>query len=71
VPPHATAYLRYGRTGTYAAAAALEPLVNLGRLRIRTDDGETAHTILDTLLQAVTNAADITIDGLFTSPPTR
>jgi hypothetical protein len=43
---------------------ALEPLVNLARLRIRAGDGTTAWTILETLYQAVTAQATVTIDGI-------
>ncbi|SDT11876.1 hypothetical protein [Actinoplanes derwentensis] len=43
---------------------ALEPLVNLARLRIRDGDGATAWTILETLYQAVADHATVTIDGI-------
>jgi hypothetical protein len=43
---------------------ALEPLVNLARLRIRADDGTTAWAILETLYQAVTDQTTVTIDGI-------
>ncbi|BCY07291.1 hypothetical protein [Actinoplanes sp. L3-i22] len=43
---------------------ALEPIVNLARLRIRAADGTTAWTILETLHQAVTDRTTVTIDGI-------
>jgi hypothetical protein len=46
-----------------AARLALEPVVNLARLRIRADNGEGAHQLLDTLYPAVRSHADAVIDG--------
>jgi hypothetical protein len=43
---------------------ALEPVVNLARLRIRAGDGATAWTMLETLYQAVTDRTTVTIDGI-------
>ncbi len=43
---------------------ALEPIVNLARLRIRANDGTTAWTMLETLYQAVTDRTTVTIDGI-------
>lgn len=43
---------------------ALEPIVNLARLRIRASDGTTAWTMLETLHQAVTDHTTITIDDI-------
>jgi hypothetical protein len=43
---------------------ALEPVVNLARLRIRAGDGATAWKMLEALYQAVTDRATITIDGV-------
>ena len=43
---------------------ALEPVVNLARLRIRGGDGATAWTMLETLFSAVTDRTTVTIDGI-------
>ncbi|MCP2325236.1 hypothetical protein HDA40_003743 [Hamadaea flava] len=43
---------------------ALEPIVNLARLRIRAGDGPTAWTLLETLYQAIATRTDTVIDGI-------
>lgn len=43
---------------------ALEPLVNLARLRTRAADGLGAWSLLETLYHAVATRTDITIDGI-------
>lgn len=43
---------------------ALEPVVNIARLRIRADDGTTAWNILESLYRAVTDRTAVTIDGI-------
>ena len=45
------------------ARYALEPVLNLARLRIRDGDGTGAHRLLETLYQAVTHRTDALIDG--------
>lgn len=47
-----------------AARRALEPLVNLARLRIRAGEGESAYQLLTTLFTAVTARTDTTVDGI-------
>ncbi|MEU9777237.1 hypothetical protein [Streptomyces sp. NPDC047968] len=49
--------------GAQGARYALEPLVNLARLRIRGGDGEGAYQLLDTLNRAVRDQTDVVIDG--------
>jgi ATP/maltotriose-dependent transcriptional regulator MalT len=46
------------------ARLALEPIVNLARLHIRTGDGDTAFYLIDTLCQAITDRVDTVIDGI-------
>lgn len=46
------------------ATSALEPIVNLARLRTRAGDGSGAWALLETLHTAVTTRDDTTIDGL-------
>ncbi|BEL10779.1 hypothetical protein Q0Z83_089700 [Actinoplanes sichuanensis] len=55
---------RLALTGRHPGRFALEPVVNLARLRIRVGDGTTAWEMLEALYQAITNRATITIDGL-------
>lgn len=42
---------------------ALEPVVNLARLRIRAGDGKTAHLLLDGLYHSVTSGTELVIEG--------
>src|ERR1700683_1931799 len=56
----AKATLTNCRDGRYA----LEPVVNIARLHIRAGDGLQAWTLLEKLLQAATDRASITIDGI-------
>lgn len=50
-----------------AARFALEPLVNLARLQIRSAGNEEAHQLLDALYHAVMLRADVAIDGTMLS----
>ncbi|GAA4211366.1 hypothetical protein [Microbispora amethystogenes] len=61
---HANIYLRMRPLDGAAARHALEPLVNLVRLRIRAGDGTGAFEMLNSLYQAVTTSTDTVIDGL-------
>lgn len=56
----ATAALDHGGDPQHA----LEPIVNLARLRIRAGDGPAAWTLLETLFQAIDTRTDTLIDGL-------
>ncbi|MEV0757640.1 hypothetical protein [Streptosporangium sp. NPDC050280] len=46
------------------AELALEPLVNLSRLLIRSGDGDGAYHLLNTLYKAVASRSDTVIDGM-------
>jgi hypothetical protein len=61
---HAHLYLRARPLGAQAVRQALEPLINLARLRIRAGDGLGACALVDTLHTAVATRTDTTIDGL-------
>ncbi|WP_182884450.1 hypothetical protein [Microbispora sp. H10885] len=61
---HAALYLRMRPLDGAAARHALEPLVNLVRLRIRAGDGTGAFEMLNSLYEAVTTSTDTVIDGL-------
>lgn len=50
--------------GHHPGRFALEPVVNVARLRIRAGDGATAWEILEALYQAVTARKTVTIDGI-------
>ncbi|SBW22521.1 hypothetical protein FDG2_2765 [Candidatus Protofrankia californiensis] len=56
-------YLRARPPGAQTARYALEPVVNLARLRIRGGDGDGAYQLLDTLYQTVRSRTDAVIDG--------
>lgn len=56
-------YLRARPLGGQVAKHALEPVVNLARLMIRSGDGEGAYLLLDTLYQAVRSRTTSVIDG--------
>jgi hypothetical protein len=56
-------YLRARPLDAQAARYALEPLVNLARLHIRSGDNDGAYQLLDTLYQAVRSRTDTVIDG--------
>ncbi|MBO4140195.1 hypothetical protein J5U46_08575 [Micromonospora tulbaghiae] len=60
---HADAYLRALPLGAQAARHALEALVNLARLHIRSGDGDAALRLLTDLFQAVSSRTDALIDG--------
>ncbi|MWA04619.1 hypothetical protein F8568_030425 [Actinomadura sp. LD22] len=61
---HATLYLRACPLDAKAARRALEPLVNLARLRIREGNGASAFDLLAALHQAVERRTDVVIDEL-------
>ncbi|WP_329423597.1 hypothetical protein OG339_24305 [Streptosporangium sp. NBC_01495] len=61
---HAELYLRACPLSAQAARRALEPLVNLARLRIRDGDGDAALRLLTDLYDAVTARTNTVIDGL-------
>jgi len=61
---HAELYLHACPLSGQAARRALEPLVNLARLRIRDGDGDGALRLLTDLYEAVTTRVDTVLDGL-------
>jgi hypothetical protein len=65
---HATLYLRRAPLDGHAARFALEPIVNLARLRIRAGDGDAAHSLLTELYQAIHGRAATVIDGIELRP---
>lgn len=65
---HANLYLSRAPLNGYTARFALEPVVNLARLRIRAGDGESAHRLLTGLYHAVVNSNPIVISGLEIHP---
>ncbi|MEV6527432.1 hypothetical protein AB0M43_36460 [Longispora sp. NPDC051575] len=65
---HAAAYLDRPAPDGHAARAALEPLINLARLRIRDGDGDGAHQLLTALHKAITSRTSVTIDGIELTP---
>lgn len=60
---HAETYLRARPLPARAARYALEPIINLARLKIRDGDGNGAHRLLDALYHAVHTRTDAVIDG--------
>ena len=56
-------YLRAQPLGAQAARNALEPLVNLARLRLRDGQADDAYQLLDTLFRAVKARSGDVIDG--------
>lgn len=60
---HSDICLRAQPLSTQAARFALEPLVNLARLRIRSGDGEGANLLLNALFEAVKGRSVATVDG--------
>jgi hypothetical protein len=60
---HTEVFLRAQPLGAQEARYALEPLVNLARLRIRDGDGDAAYLLLDSLNRAVRSVSDAVIDG--------
>ncbi|MGW2477006.1 hypothetical protein [Streptomyces sp. NPDC001665] len=64
---HAEVFLRARPLGAQEARYALEPLVNLARLRIRDGDGPGAYHLLDSLNRAVRSQTEAVIDGRATS----
>ncbi|MDG4834110.1 hypothetical protein O7627_33135 [Solwaraspora sp. WMMD1047] len=61
---HANLYLDQAPLNAHTARFALEPVVNLARLRIRAGDGDSAHALLTDLYEATINATDVNLDGL-------
>ncbi|MFJ8953507.1 hypothetical protein ACIRO1_25670 [Streptomyces sp. NPDC102381] len=64
---HAEVFLHAQPLGPQEARYALEPLVNLARLRIRDGDGPGAYHLLDSLNRAVRSQTEAVIDGRTTS----
>jgi hypothetical protein len=62
---HASAYLHACPLGGMDAVRALEPLVNLARLRIRAGHGDQAHRMLLSLCEAVTEGTAVMLDGIW------
>ncbi|WP_399932203.1 hypothetical protein [Streptomyces kanamyceticus] len=60
---HTRLFLRAQPLGAQEARFALEPLVNLARLRIRDGDGAGAYRLLDSLNQAVRSKSEAVVDG--------
>lgn len=60
---HAEHYLAHLPLSGTLAQRALEPVVNLARLRIRAGDGEQAFTMLTALHEGVRTRQAITVDG--------
>ncbi|MGW8552838.1 hypothetical protein [Streptomyces tubercidicus] len=60
---HTEVFLRAQPLGAQEARYALEPLVNLARLRIRDGDGGGAYLLLDTLNTAVRAKSAAEVDG--------
>ncbi|MFB6940783.1 hypothetical protein ACFWGL_08170 [Streptomyces sp. NPDC060286] len=60
---HAEVVLRAQPLSAQEARYALEPLVNLARLRIRDGDGNSAYHLLDSMNRAVKSKTDAVIDG--------
>ena len=60
---HTEVFLRAQPLGGQEARYALEPLVNLARLRIRDGDGDGAYLLLDSLNEAVRSKSEAVIDG--------
>ncbi|MDT4995634.1 MAG: hypothetical protein QOH97_5526 [Actinoplanes sp.] len=65
---HASLYLRRAPLDGHAARFALEPIVNLARLRIRAGDGDAAHSLLTDLFQAIHGRTATVIDGIELRP---
>jgi hypothetical protein len=61
---HARLYLDRTRLDATGARFALEPLVNLARLRTRAGDGDSAYQLLAVLDRAVTHQTAAAIDGV-------
>ncbi|MGW9211010.1 hypothetical protein ACWGR4_29000 [Embleya sp. NPDC055664] len=61
---HADLYLHARPLDAQAVRQALEPLINLARLRIRAGDGPGAHTLVDAIHTAVATRTDTTVDGI-------
>jgi ATP/maltotriose-dependent transcriptional regulator MalT len=61
---HARAWLDHGHLDTTTARHALEPLVNLARLRIRAGDRDGGFDVIGALYRAVLTRTDIVVDGV-------
>ncbi|MEU9505389.1 hypothetical protein AB0D32_03780 [Micromonospora sp. NPDC048170] len=61
---HANLYLSKAPLDGYTGRFALEPVVNLARLRLRAHDGQGAHRLLTDLYDAVVNSSPTVIDDL-------
>ncbi|OHV58750.1 hypothetical protein [Pseudofrankia sp. BMG5.36] len=65
---HARLYIDAGPLSPALARNALEPLVNLARLRTRAGDGDGAYQLLDDLYRTITTGEPTTIDGIPVTP---
>lgn len=65
---HANLYLSQVPLNGRTARFALEPVVNLARLRIRARDADGAHRLLTDLYEAIVNGTSVNIDGLELHP---
>ncbi|MDG4787675.1 hypothetical protein O7626_17310 [Micromonospora sp. WMMD1102] len=65
---HASLYLSQAPLNGYTARFALEPVVNLARLRIRDGDGDGAYRLLAHLNTAIVGGTPALLDGLEIHP---
>ncbi|MEV1289673.1 hypothetical protein [Micromonospora sp. NPDC049679] len=65
---HANLYLSRAPLNGYTARFALEPVVNLARLRIRAGDGDGAHNLLTDLYNAIISGRPVVVDELELHP---
>ncbi|NIL39785.1 hypothetical protein HCB17_00360 [Salinispora arenicola] len=65
---HASLYLNQAPLNGYAARFALEPVVNLARLRIREGDGDGAYRLLTDLYVAIVGGTPAHLDDLEIHP---
>jgi hypothetical protein len=61
---HARAWLDHSHLDTTTARHALEPLINLARLRIRAGDSDGGFDLINVLYQAILTRTDIVVDGI-------
>ncbi|MFI7218407.1 hypothetical protein [Micromonospora maritima] len=65
---HTSCYLSQAPLNGYAARFALEPVVNLARLRIREGDGDGAYRLLTHLYAAIVGGTPVLLDDLEIHP---
>ncbi|MET7947413.1 hypothetical protein [Micromonospora sp. NPDC005324] len=65
---HASLYFNQAPLNGYTARFALEPVVNLARLRIREGDGDGAYRLLTHLYTAIVGGTPALLDGLEIHP---